>query len=67
MLVSNILKEYKPLSMVSVNGKHFKVWEVPNTNQYAVSVESADFTEIFHFDNFKAAETKYGVLIKGAV
>ncbi len=53
--------------MVSVNGKHFKVWEVPNTNQYAVSVESADFTEIFHFDNFKAAETKYGVLIKGAV
>ena len=51
--------------MDGVNGKHLKIWEERNTNQYAVSLESLDFTEIFHFDSYDKAKEKYIALLKG--
>jgi len=65
MLVSTLLPNYNVLTMDGVNGKHLKIWEERNTNQYAVSLESLDFTEIFHFDSYDKAKEKYIALLNG--
>lgn len=63
MLVNTLLPNYNVLSMVNLGENHYKIWE--RKGLYAVSLESHVGTEIFHFDNYKAAETKYIALLKG--